>query len=54
MAGVFVVEPGRRVVAVRDSKSGHPVLLAAVAPPLRHQPRHQSGRADVKLDPLVP
>ena len=53
MAGVLVVEPGGRVVAVQDSKSGHPVLLAAVAPPPRHQASDHCRRPHVKLQPLV-
>ena len=53
MAGVLVEVPDIGVVAVGQSKSGHPVFLAAVAPPPRHQASDHCRRPHVKLQPLV-
>ena len=51
MTGVLVEVPDVGVVAVGDAEASDP-LLATVAPPLRHDARHESGRAHVEHQPL--
>ena len=51
VVGVLVVKPDLGVVAVAQAVGGHPVLL--VSPALGDEPRHQAGRSQVQLQPLV-
>jgi len=49
MAGVLVVVPRLRVVAIRQPVPGHPVLLARVSATLRHYAGDQRRWTDVEL-----
>lgn len=49
MAGIFVVVPDLRVVAVRQPVPGHPVLLAGVSSTLRYETGDQRRRTNVEL-----
>lgn len=52
--GILSVEvPRSAVVAERHSEFRHPVLLVAFSPSLSYKTRHQSGRTNVELKPLV-
>jgi hypothetical protein len=49
MAGILVIVPHVRVVAVRQTISRHPVTSAAVTSTLRHETCHEGGGSDVEL-----
>jgi len=53
MTRVLVEIPNFAVVAVRQSIANHPLVLVAVSTSLGNQPRDQSGRADIILQPLI-
>ena len=53
MAGVVVVDPVSSVVAVGKLVARDPLSLARVGTSARHNSRHQAGRTDVELQPLI-
>ena len=53
MAWVLVEIPDFAVVAVRQSITYDPLILAAVTTPLGNEARDKSGRADIELQPLI-
>ena len=53
MGRVFVEVPNTTIVAVRQPKSGHPMLAASVPAPSGDQTSYKGGWANVKLEPLV-